>query len=180
MDLKKWLPFKFNRKKKNETNGASKTTLAPASWQEAGHLMNTDPFRLMQEFVRDPFFGLGPMERWFGDHSPTMFHPNIDVVDEGKSIRISAELPGLDKDDIELTIQEGALSLSGEKRTESSSDEEGCYRTERAYGYFERVVPLPGDVDLDHIDADFKKGVLTVHVPKLKTAESRGKQIPIS
>jgi HSP20 family protein len=152
----------------------------PAFWNDPGRLMQLDPFRLMQELVRDPFFGPGPMERWFGDHSPATFNPTVDVVDEGTAIRVSAELPGLEKDDIELSLQDGALTVSGEKRSESSTDEDGCYRTERAYGYFRRVIPLPTDVDLDNVDADFKKGVLTVHVPKLKTAASGTKRIPIS
>ena len=183
MDLKKWLPFKFNRSKKGDAEpdgpGRAYGALTPA-WYDPARPVQVDPFRLMQELVRDPFFGPGPLERWFGNHSPATFQPTIDVVDEGKALRVSAELPGLDKDDVELSIQDGALTLSGEKRTESCSDEDGCYRTERAYGYFRRVIPLPSDVDIDVVAADFKKGVLTVRVPKLRTAASSTKRIAIA
>ncbi len=180
MNLSNWNPFKFARKKEESkeqsSRGSASTTLAPHDAMQ----------RMMQSLTRDPFFSAPsafaaalPENRWFGDFSPSVFQPNVDVVDEGKALRITAELPGLSEDDIELSADDGALTIKGEKKTDANAEEDGCYRTERAYGYFQRVVPLPAEASPDGVEANFEKGVLTVRVPKKKETSSAAKRIPI-
>ena len=186
MNLSNWNPFKFMRRKSEDKKvevqkqpaaaAPSRTALAPYDAMQ----------QMMQHFFRDPFFASPtlfgtslPENRWFGDFSPSVFQPSMDVVDEGKALRITVELPGMSREDVELTVDDGALTIKGEKHTDASSDEKGCYRTERAYGYFQRVVPLPSNVASDGIEAQFEKGVLSVRIPKTKEATQSGKRIEV-
>jgi HSP20 family protein len=143
--------------------------------------------QVMQHFFRDPLFASPssfstalPENRWFGDFSPSVFQPSLDVVDEGRALRITVELPGMSREDVELTLDDGALTIKGEKRTDASSDEKGCYRTERAYGYFQRIVPLPSNIAREGIEAQFEKGVLSVRIPKSGEAAREGKRIEVT
>jgi HSP20 family protein len=186
MNISRWLPFKFFRKKKEADSRSGSTGVSVTSpgaqavgWSDPARLLQADPLRVMQEMLRDPFAGFGQLDRWFGDHSPATFHPQVDIVDDGRGICVSAELPGVDKDDIDVSLEEGALSLRGQKRVESSSEEEGCYRTERAYGYFHRIIPLPSEVDVDAVEAQFDKGVLTVRIPKMETSAASSRRITV-
>jgi HSP20 family protein len=129
-----------------------------------------EPFSAM---LRRPFSAFDRMDSWFGDFSSSSFSPSIDVADEGKKLKITAELPGMSADDIELHVRENVLTLKGEKKVEESREEEGFYRTERSYGYFQRSIPLPVEVDDEHAEAEFKNGVLTVRLPKTKTEKGR-------
>jgi HSP20 family protein len=89
--------------------------------------------------------------------------PQIDIEETDKELRITAELPGLDEKDVSLEIENGVLSISGEKRSES--EDQARRFSERHYGRFERRIPLE-DVDEDNVSAVFKNGVLTITVPK--------------
>lgn len=181
--LERWLPFMFRRKnaedkkKESESPSASSQNLAPATdigpmvanWMQS---MFNDPF------FRDPFARFSELDRWFGDFSPQRFMPGIEVIDEDKHITVTAELPGMSHDDIELQIEGDALVLRGEKKNELEKTEKGIYRTERYYGYFHRAVPLPTDVDAERAEARFDKGVLTVRFPKLP-GKGSARSIPI-
>lgn len=101
--------------------------------------------------------------------------PLMDVHQEEDRIEITAELPGVREEDIDLSIEEGVLVLSGEKRS-SREDSQGGYR-ERSYGRFERRITLPGNVDEDAIEADFEHGVLTITLPKAE--KQRGRKIQL-
>jgi len=126
--------------------------------------------RLFDEFFRGwgltPWQGLGEME-W-------TFSPQVDVVEDDKEIRVSAELPGMDADDVDISIAQGLLTISGEKREEKEDRGKNYYRMERSYGSFRRAIPLPVEVDENKAEAIFKKGVLTITLPK--TAESQAKK----
>jgi HSP20 family protein len=187
LDLSKWNPFKFFRKTPADKRAepAASAALAtpagnwPTTWSESARALMADPFRLMQEMWRDPFAGFGQLERWFGDFSPSVFQPRIDVVDDGEALRITAELPGMDRDDVELLVEEDTLVLRGEKHLESKSEEEGCYRLERAFGSFQRVIPLPDGVDVDDAEARFDKGVLTIRLPKTAAEKSGVRRLEV-
>ncbi|MFT6895800.1 MAG: HSP20 family protein [Paraglaciecola sp.] len=106
--------------------------------------------------------------------------PNVDIVEDEKSYTLSAELPGLDLDNINLDLSDGILTLSGEKKTEKEEDKSGNYHlTERSYGYFKRSFSLPPSVEEDKIKADFKKGVLHVSMPKSEKAQQHQRKIQI-
>jgi HSP20 family protein len=115
----------------------------------------------------------------FGDFSPKRYSPSVEVADDGKAMKITAELPGMSKDDVKLQIDGNRLLISGEKKNEQERKDDGVYRTERYYGYFQRAVPLPEDVDKENADAEFSKGVLTVRLPKLESSKTRGRQIEV-
>jgi HSP20 family protein len=101
--------------------------------------------------------------------------PQLEIDQHDDQIRVVAELPGVDEKDVELTIEDGVLSLSGEKRSERK-DESGY--SERSYGRFERRVALPSNIDEDKCQADFKNGVLTVIIPRA-AEKARGRRIPL-
>jgi HSP20 family protein len=88
-------------------------------------------------------------------------------------------LPGLSREDVELEVVEDMLVLTGEKRIESKSDEKGCYRVERAFGQFQRAIPLPSGVDLERAEAKFENGVLTVRVPKAANEPAAKRRLEI-
>jgi HSP20 family protein len=190
--LERWLPFKFRRKnqqEKQQETQAGSGTQAALSQPQQGAPLSTSLFspgmqHLMQSFFNDPFFRdpLGrfeQMDRWFGDFSPRNFSPSVDVSDDGKSLLVTAELPGMEKQDVKLQVDGDMLIISGEKKNETENKDEGSYRTERYYGYFQRAVPLPEDVDREKADAAFNKGVLTVTFPKVEGAQTKGRQIAI-
>jgi HSP20 family protein len=175
-DLNKWLPFKFKRseKKKEQQQGmtpASVSRSMPAPFSNMHERMNQMMSSMFSDdFWRNPFAAFADSDRWFGDFAPATFQPNIDVSEDDKHLKISAELPGLEKDDIDLQVHEGVLTLRGEKKSEKTSEDEGWYRTERYHGSFQRSIPLPADVDHNRAEARFDKGVLTVRLPKTKEA----------
>lgn len=148
LDISKWNPFRFARR----ARGDGGDNVARRGAEPSG----------LEEVLTGPL----DLDRWFGDFSPALFQPRLDVVDEGAALRISADLPGIDPKDIEVLAENGFLVLRGEKKHESRSDEQGCYRIERAFGAFERVLPLPEDVDVSRAEAKFDKGVLTLRLPK--------------
>ena len=133
---------------------------------------------------RSPFDNL--FDAFFGDDSrlPVLtgngaFAPRIDVKEDDASYEISAELPGLEEKDIEITVADGALVLRGEKG-DASEEKEGKYsRQERIYGRFERTFPLPDGVQDDAIKAKFKNGVLTLHLPKREEAKKVVRQVEV-
>ena len=144
------------------------TTSEPSRvpWPDIPRLFSRDAWRAMEDFFHDPFAAHGPLERWFGDFSSSRFQPRIDVVDEGKTLRVSVELPGMDREDLTVSVEDRALVLRGEKKQDIYSEEDGCYRLERAYGVFTRTIPMPEDADPDHALAKFDKGALTLTVPR--------------
>jgi HSP20 family protein len=109
--------------------------------------------------------------------SPDVLNPPVDVRDDKDGYVISAELPGIEKEDLKVEVVEGVLTLSGTKKQESVSEEEGVYRAERSYGEFKRAFALPDSVDAGKIDAQFRNGVLRIALPK--KPEAAPKQISI-
>ncbi|WP_320534188.1 Hsp20/alpha crystallin family protein [Robbsia andropogonis] len=183
-DLKKWNPFKFFRSKGHTSNADNLESPSPneqsrASLPDMLRLFSRDQWRAVEEFFLDPFAGHSALERWFGDFSSSRFQPRIDVVDEGKVLRVTAELPGMKREDLKVTVEDGALVLHGEKKQDVHSEEDGCYRLERAYGCFVRTIPMPENADPNRTLAKFDNGVLTLTVPKLALSRSASHIIDI-
>jgi HSP20 family protein len=103
--------------------------------------------------------------------------PSLDVNETDKEVKVTAELPGLDENDVQVELSGGILSIKGEKKSETEDKDRRF--SERYYGRFERRIPVE-DVDQDKVSASFKKGVLTVTMPKLPQAESQVKRIAIN
>lgn len=106
-----------------------------------------------------------------------VFSPSIDVVVEKDNVVVKADLPGLTKDDITVTLQDDYLTIKGEKKHEVEQQEANYFLSERVHGSFTRTVELPMAVNAKSIDARFKDGVLHVTLPK--TEEARPKQIEV-
>jgi HSP20 family protein len=132
----------------------------------------------------DPFMRLGRnidqmFDNMLGDWTGRMnmldrvFTPTVDVYETAKEIRVTAELPGLDEKDIEVSLLNGALWIKGEKHGEHEEEKGNVYRCERQYGSFQRMIELPTEVDAEKIKASFKKGVLKVALPKTKEVSRR-------
>jgi HSP20 family protein len=101
--------------------------------------------------------------------------PRVDLHEDDANLYVTAELPGLSENDIELSYDDGVLRLAGEKTVEDSDDRRRAHVTERAYGRFERQIPLGRQVNEDQIDASFKDGVLTITLPKVAEKEQTKK-----
>lgn len=99
--------------------------------------------------------------------------PPVDVVEEGDNLVFRAELPGVSRDDIEVKVENGVLSLRGEKRQEKETGTDAAHRVERVYGTFHRSFTLPSSVDADKVQAHYKDGVLTLVLPKAEQARPR-------
>jgi len=131
--------------------------------------------RLFEDFGRS--FGLeGAL--WPGD-AWAVFSPSVDVDETDDHVRVTAELPGLEEKDFELTLEADRLILRGEKKREHEEERSEGYRLERSYGRFERHIPLPCEVQPDEAKATFRQGVLTVTLPKPPEARRRRVQIPV-
>ncbi len=104
--------------------------------------------------------------------------PTLELGETEKEVRVTAELPGLDENDVEITVEEGVLTLRGEKRSEVEDKDRGY--TERSYGRFERRIGLPRAIERDKASATFKKGVLTVTLPKSEAANENVRRIPVN
>jgi HSP20 family protein len=127
--------------------------------------------RMMEDFWMSPFEEMG---RW-GE----AFTPRVDVSEEDNQIVVSAELPGMDQKDIDVTVTRDSIRIAGEKKHEEEKEERGYYRRETSYGSFERVIDLPSEVDEDKAEAEFSKGVLKIRLPKSEQAQARRKKIEI-
>jgi HSP20 family protein len=103
--------------------------------------------------------------------------PALDVHEEKDDIIVRVELPGMKKEDIELSLHDGSLSISGERKSEKKFEDAEVYRAERFVGRFQRTVTLPAPVAADRVKAQYKDGVLTVTLPK--TEEAKPKQIDV-
>jgi HSP20 family protein len=114
---------------------------------------------------------------WSEDAAPSVWAPATDVVEHPGDYVVKAELPGVSRDDVKLTLQDNMLTIRGEKKQEKESKEGGYHRVERSYGSFQRSFTLPSTVRADRIEASFKDGILTVTLPK--SEETKPKQIDV-
>ncbi|MFC6639579.1 Hsp20 family protein [Sulfitobacter sp. JBTF-M27] len=114
-----------------------------------------------------------------GTKLKSLFAPASDASSSDNVYRISVELPGVSEDDIELSAENGLLTVSGEKMEETEEQEGTWYFSERQYGAFRRSFRMPEDADIEQTEAHMKDGVLSITVPRRAPAESRGKKIAV-
>jgi HSP20 family protein len=122
------------------------------------------------------FFDIEPFRR-----AETAFGavPAVDVTQTDKGYEITAELPGMEEKDIDVKLVNGILTIRGEKRDEKEEKKKDYYMRERSFGSFERSFQVPENVDTNKIDASFKKGVLTIMLPKSAEAQRAEKKIEV-
>jgi HSP20 family protein len=158
---------------------AERRSLAP--WQPFESLRR-EVDRLFDDFaVGFPTRGrLFDIEPWFRHGAALVgMAPAIDVVEKDKAFELTAELPGLDEKNIEITVSDNRLTIKGEKKEEKEEKEKNYYLSERRYGAFQRSFELPAGVDVEKIDAQFGKGVLTVTLPKTPEAQKKQRKISV-
>lgn len=129
--------------------------------------------RVFDEFWKD-FPSMGFLER-----REDVFTPRVDVTDAEDVVKIAAEVPGMDEDDIDVTLTKDTLTIKGEKKEEKEEKTGDYYRMERSYGSFTRTIPLPSEIDTTKVEASLKKGVLTVTLPKTAKALKEAKKIAV-
>jgi len=134
--------------------------------------LRADMDRLFDAFVREPFGALDWPARGAGDWSPA-----IDLAETDTEYTVRAELPGLDPKDLDISVTENQLVLSGEKKETVERREKGYYHSESRFGSFRRSIALPGAIDSTKVDAEFKSGVLTIHLAK--SPENAPKRIEV-
>jgi len=134
-------------------------------------LLEDFPDRLRQMFGN-------PLERG----QPVGWMPAMEIIEDKNALVVTAELPGLVAKDVEISIDDGVLTVSGEKQEEKREGAEDSehYLFERRYGSFRRSFTLPNAVDVDKISAEFENGVLKVTMPKSEKAKAKGKKIDVS
>jgi HSP20 family protein len=126
--------------------------------------------RLFEDFFRD----LDVLPAGIPD-----FSARLDAAETDKAVTVTADLPGLEEKDIELSLNENVLSLKGEKKTESEEEGKNFYRRERTSGAFYREIELPAEIEAAKVAATFKNGVLTVTLPKSEKAKEESRRIPV-
>ncbi|MBN1471291.1 MAG: Hsp20/alpha crystallin family protein [Syntrophaceae bacterium] len=118
-------------------------------------------------FFRDPLFserGLFSEQNWY---------PSVDVSEGKKEIMIKAEIPGVDRKDIDISLDGRFLTIKGQKKHEKEESDEHYHRVESAYGYYQRTIELPAQIDASGVDATYKDGILKLKLKKLKAAETK-------
>ena len=135
-----------------------------------------DMNRLFDEFFSD--FGLAPA--WpHADKAVSMFTPKVNIAETDKEITVTAELPGMDEKDVKVEIDDNTLVIQGEKKEDHEEKDKHWHRIEHSYGSFHRVIPLPATVDGTATKAKFKKGVLSVSLPKLEDDKTKRRTIEV-
>jgi HSP20 family protein len=106
--------------------------------------------------------------------------PAINILEKDDSMQITADLPGLNPEDVEVTVEQGVLNIRGERKFEDAAEGETFHRVERLYGVFERNFTLPNSIDTDKIEAKFNNGVMVLTLPKREESKPRSVKIKVS
>jgi HSP20 family protein len=172
-----------------DSSAAQRRSLAPRhnTWL-SGRDYDASPFGVMRRLSDDMdrlfenfgFGNLGGRGAWPAGlgGGPSMWAPHIEMYERDQKVVVQADLPGLSKEDVKAQIEDDAIILSGERKHEAQRNEGGAYLSERSYGSFYRVVPLPEGADSANASASFRDGVLRIEVPM--TQRQRGRTLAIS
>lgn len=135
------------------------------------NLINYEPFNAFRHLQRD----LDRFSRYAGERNVEggNWLPAVDIREDGSNYLLTVDVPGVDPNDIEVTLEDGVLTIKGERKQESAEENRGYTRRERVYGAFVRRFSLPETVDTDAVTAKGENGVLTVAIPKQAKVEPR-------
>lgn len=150
-----------------------------ASWTPMADL-STDLFSMQGELNRifDRFFNHGAADD--NDLRASAWYPSVDVTERDDAYILKAELPGVSKSDVKITLKDNLLTIHGEKKKESEEKDKNYFRTERHYGTFQRTFTLPSKVRGEKIEANFIDGVLTIEIPKAEEAKPKEIEVKVS
>ena len=144
-----------------------------------------DPFKELDELQSrlSTLFGRSPVRK-NGEKDEMMtvaeWAPLVDIVEDDREYLIKAELPEVKKEEVKVTVQDGVLSLAGDRKFVKEEKAKKYHRLERAYGSFVRTFSLPEDADETKVTADFKEGILQVHLPKSEKARPKNIEVQIA
>jgi len=152
--------------------------------------MHIERYRNRHPVYFRPLFGLrglrGDMDRFVTDfldetvrEDLSTFNPVVDLVDIDGSLQVKVELPGVKKEDVEITLKDDLLTIRGEKKDEKEEKSENRYYVERSYGSFSRVLTLPSNVQADQVKAVFTDGVLEITLPKAEEEKAMEVQVTV-
>ncbi len=142
--------------------------------------LDNDLVSMQNEINRtfDRFFGQNKTEE--GEVEIQSWMPTVDIIEKEDRYHLKIDLPGVSRDDVKITLKENVLTISGEKKNDRVEKNSNYYRSERAYGRFERSFTLPSSVQGDKIEASYKDGVLAVDIPKAEEAKVKEIQVKVS
>jgi HSP20 family protein len=147
-------------------------------------LTRWDPMQDIQEFEKrlSSWMGRPPMKKEGDKESMRVMEwaPLVDISEDEKEYLIKADLPEIKKEDVKISVQDGVLAISGERKYEKEEKGKKYHRVERSYGRFERNFTIPADAEEEKVSAQFKDGVLLVHLPKGENAKPKSRQIKVS
>lgn len=151
------------------------------AWPEPIANIHREIDRLFEEFSRS--FGL-PVAQWDRLFAPVReaaewFKPSVEIKATDKEYTVNVELPGVSEKDVTVEVAGDTLRIAGEKKQEKEEKTKSYYRSERAYGSFERLLTLPEDAETDGINATFKNGVLTITIPRKAQPQTEAKRIEV-
>ncbi len=144
---------------------------------DAFYSLHKEVDRLFNEFTRG--FGVPAFRSHLGE-GESRFSPRINVSETDTAIEISVELPGVEEDNIDVTLADDALTIKGEKQSEVEDKSKDYHLIERSYGVFRRSIPLPFKVAAESVNAKFDKGVLSISLPKPPEVEAKIQKIEIN
>ncbi|MHC4972988.1 MAG: Hsp20/alpha crystallin family protein [Planctomycetota bacterium] len=128
--------------------------------------------------------GLFPFENFFEDFwaapAARAWAPALDFAETADAYVVHVEVPGVDPQEVEISIEDGRLEITGEKSVEREDEKQGWFRLERRHGSFHRVVELPGAIDTDQVKAESRNGVLTITLPKREEAKAKKIDVTVS
>jgi len=157
----------------------------PSTETGAKALSPLTSFRAEMDDLIENFFGnryqfgsFPSLSNWLGD-SKGLVSPSVEIDENDQAVLISAELPGMDADDVEVNIRNHTITLKGEKKTEREEDKDEVHICERRYGSFQRSFNLPDTVDEEAAEAKFDKGLLTITLPKKEDAQNASRRVEI-
>ncbi len=132
----------------------------------------------MQDEVSRVFDSFFDARAYAGRSSDRGWDPDVDIVEDKDKVLVTVDLPGIEKDDIKVSVEENILTIKGERKAEKEEKDKNYHRVERVYGSFCRSFSLPSKVDGQKIKASYKNGVLSIDLPKAE--ELKPKEIPIN
>jgi HSP20 family protein len=179
---------KQNNHTRTKQSASSKSPQKRDEITDIGTRLAATPFEFMRRFGEE-------MDKLFGDfdfgrgwlppalargNGPGLWAPQIEMFEQEGELIVRADLPGLTKDDVNVEIDNDAITIEGERRSAQNENREGFYRTERSYGKFYRRLPLPDGVEPENANATFRDGVLEITMNAPKRTESKPRKVAIS
>ena len=143
-------------------------------------IVKYNPFADLEDFPAGLRLFQDSVNRLFSEPSARPWTPSVDVYETGNDVILKADLPDVAMNDIEIKIENGTLSLKGERKFEHNGDQKGFHRIERGYGSFVRYFTLPDSVDTENVHAALNAGVLTITLPKKEVAKPKTIKVQVN